>query len=256
MQAQVFTDSQRRDRAPSRRPSARRRWAARRRRCTSGNGRRRRSTASSAPCTATTSTRRSTSIATASAAPAQKTGRLMCDAARVDVGGVREDRRSRQRPDPALARLRRERARDDGVRHEHARRERSAIGDPEILEPERPADRRRRLIARQHMRLRTVLLSAAAAAVFGSALTAQNPDGTRARPAAAGPAEPPRTRSAEVGWRLAPAEQKYAAIDGARLERDTSASRPRCRADIATTGIRSTGDASSARRRTPRTPSG
>jgi hypothetical protein len=68
------------------------------------------------------------------------------------------------------------------------------------------------------MRLRTVLLSAAAAAVFGTALTAQNPDGTRARTAPAGPAEPLRTRSAEVGWRLAPAEEKYSAIDGARLK--------------------------------------
>ncbi|HXI31988.1 MAG TPA: M28 family peptidase [Vicinamibacterales bacterium] len=46
----------------------------------------------------------------------------------------------------------------------------------------------------------------------------QNPDGTRARSAAAGPAEPPHQRSAEVGWRLAPADQKYAAIDGAHLK--------------------------------------
>ena len=58
----------RRGRAPSRRPSARRRRAAPASGCTSGSGRRRASTASSAPCTATTSTRRSTSIATASAA--------------------------------------------------------------------------------------------------------------------------------------------------------------------------------------------
>ena len=68
------------------------------------------------------------------------------------------------------------------------------------------------------MRLRTVLLSAAAAAVFGSALSAQNADGTRLRAPAAGPAEPPQTRSAEVGWRLAPSEQKYGAIDGQRAE--------------------------------------
>src|SRR5262245_28559106 len=54
---------------------------------------------------------------------------------------------------------------------------------------------------------------ACAAAVAG-----QNPDGTRARSAPAGPSEPPHHRAAELGWRLAPAEQKYAAIDGAHLK--------------------------------------
>jgi hypothetical protein len=51
---------------------------------------------------------------------------------------------------------------------------------------------------------------------------AQNPDGTRVRPAAAGPVEPPHLRSAEVGWRLAPSEERYAAIDGAHLKRFVS----------------------------------
>src|SRR5262245_22896695 len=46
----------------------------------------------------------------------------------------------------------------------------------------------------------------------------QNPDGTRVRPASAGPAEPLHHRSAELGWRLAPSDEKYAAIDGARLK--------------------------------------
>jgi hypothetical protein len=48
--------------------------------------------------------------------------------------------------------------------------------------------------------------------------SAQNPDGTRVRPASAGPAEPPHMRASEVGWRLAPADEKFAAIDGARLK--------------------------------------
>jgi hypothetical protein len=61
------------------------------------------------------------------------------------------------------------------------------------------------------------------ACVIGSLLlvdvrAGQNPDGTRARAAAAGPSEPPHTRSAEIGWRLAPADEKYAAIDGAHLK--------------------------------------
>jgi hypothetical protein len=47
---------------------------------------------------------------------------------------------------------------------------------------------------------------------------AQNPDGTRARPASAGPGEPPHKRAAEIGWRLAPADERYAAIDGAHLK--------------------------------------
>ena len=56
--------------------------------------------------------------------------------------------------------------------------------------------------------------------IFGSvALVAQKADGTRVRPANAGPAEPPHRRAAEVGWRLAPADQPYAAIDGAHLKR-------------------------------------
>ncbi|HEV3059836.1 MAG TPA: M28 family peptidase [Vicinamibacterales bacterium] len=68
------------------------------------------------------------------------------------------------------------------------------------------------------MRLKTLALSTAAMAMLGGALSAQNPDGTRARTAAAGPAEPPHVRSAEIGWRLAPADEKYGAIDGARLK--------------------------------------
>jgi len=55
-------------------------------------------------------------------------------------------------------------------------------------------------------------------ALAGAALLAQNPDGTRVRPASAGPAEPPHTRTSEVGWRLAPADDKFAAIDGAHLK--------------------------------------
>src|SRR5579871_2853134 len=58
-----------------------------------------------------------------------------------------------------------------------------------------------------------------ASVVIGcAAWVAQNADGTRVRPAAGGPAEPPHTRAAEVGWRLAPADERYAAIDGARLK--------------------------------------
>src|SRR5579864_1863478 len=55
-------------------------------------------------------------------------------------------------------------------------------------------------------------------AMLGGALSAQNPDGTRARTAAAGPVEPPHVRSGEIGWRLAPADEKYGAIEGARLK--------------------------------------
>ena len=68
------------------------------------------------------------------------------------------------------------------------------------------------------MRLRTLALSTATVAMLGGVPSAQNPDGTRARTASGGPAEPPRIRSAEVGWRLAPADEKYGAIDGARLK--------------------------------------
>ena len=68
------------------------------------------------------------------------------------------------------------------------------------------------------MRLTTFALSAALTSVLVGLLSAQNADGTRLRAPAAGPAEPPRTRSAEVGWRLAPSEQKYGVIDGQRLK--------------------------------------
>lgn len=64
---------------------------------------------------------------------------------------------------------------------------------------------------RKSLTLTTSLLAAAVVA-------AQNPDGTRVRAPGAGPAEPPHTRTAEVGWRLAPADEKYAAIDGAHLK--------------------------------------
>lgn len=60
----------------------------------------------------------------------------------------------------------------------------------------------------------TLTISLLAAAV----VSAQNPDGSRVRPAPAGPAEPPHTRAAEVGWRLAPADERYAAIDGTHLK--------------------------------------
>jgi hypothetical protein len=69
--------------------------------------------------------------------------------------------------------------------------------------------------------VRTRTLASAVAlgfVVFVSAPSAQNPDGTRVRTQAAGPSEPPHTRSAEVGWRLAPADERYAAIDGAHLK--------------------------------------
>jgi hypothetical protein len=52
----------------------------------------------------------------------------------------------------------------------------------------------------------------------GAALLAQNADGTRVRAPGAAPAESPHTRGSEVGWRLAPADEKYAAIDGAHLK--------------------------------------
>jgi Peptidase family M28 len=68
------------------------------------------------------------------------------------------------------------------------------------------------------MRLNTLTIAAAAASIVVAGLSAQNADGTRARAAAAGPAEPLRTRTAEVGWRLAPSEQKYSAIDGPKLK--------------------------------------
>jgi hypothetical protein len=52
---------------------------------------------------------------------------------------------------------------------------------------------------------------------LSGAVSAQNPDGTRVR-SAAGPSEPPNHRDAELGWRLLPSEQKYAAIDGPPLK--------------------------------------
>jgi hypothetical protein len=58
----------------------------------------------------------------------------------------------------------------------------------------------------------------AGATLFGALVSAQNPDGTRARPPAAGPSEPPHVRSTDLAWRLAPADEKYAAIDGIRLK--------------------------------------
>src|SRR5262245_61731742 len=68
------------------------------------------------------------------------------------------------------------------------------------------------------VRVRMLTRSAMTAAMAGVVLFAQNPDGTRVRTAPAGPTEPPHTRSAEVGWRLAPADEKYGAIDGAGLK--------------------------------------
>ena len=59
---------------------------------------------------------------------------------------------------------------------------------------------------------------AAGTIAFADAPAAQNPDGTRARSAAAGPVEPAHQRATEVGWRLAPSEQRSAAIDGAHLK--------------------------------------
>src|SRR5215468_7360341 len=43
--------------------------------------------------------------------------------------------------------------------------------------------------------------------VLGSAVVAQNADGTRVRATPSGPVEPPHVRGSEVGWRLAPSEQ-------------------------------------------------
>src|SRR5262245_42125004 len=63
-----------------------------------------------------------------------------------------------------------------------------------------------------------VTVLAVLAVALASAPAAQNPDGTRVRSAPAGPAEPPHRRGGEVGFRLAPSEEKYAAIDGARLK--------------------------------------
>jgi len=57
---------------------------------------------------------------------------------------------------------------------------------------------------------------------LAGAPAAQNADGTRVRPAPAGPVEPPHRRPSEVGWHLAPSEQRYAAIDGERLKQYVS----------------------------------
>jgi hypothetical protein len=63
-----------------------------------------------------------------------------------------------------------------------------------------------------------VIALTAATIAFADAPAAQNPDGTRVQSAAAGPVEPARQRASELGWRLAPSEQRYAAIDGAHLK--------------------------------------
>jgi peptidase M28-like protein len=67
-----------------------------------------------------------------------------------------------------------------------------------------------------------ILVVASALAVVStmavSSSPGQNADGTRVRSAAAGPVEPPHQRTADLAWRLAPSEQKYAAIDGAHLK--------------------------------------
>ncbi|HJZ70442.1 MAG TPA: M28 family peptidase [Vicinamibacterales bacterium] len=68
------------------------------------------------------------------------------------------------------------------------------------------------------MSRRALASAAVASTLCVAALAAQNPDGTRVRSAAAGPAEPPHQRSAELGWHLPPADQKYGAIDGAHLK--------------------------------------
>jgi hypothetical protein len=69
------------------------------------------------------------------------------------------------------------------------------------------------------MRSRLKLTTSVCCVALGSiALAAQNADGTRVRAAATGPVEPPHHRAAEIGWRLAPADQKYAAIDGPHLK--------------------------------------
>ena len=56
------------------------------------------------------------------------------------------------------------------------------------------------------------------AGVLAGVLAAQNPDGTRVRAVPQGAAEPPHMRGSEVGWRLAPTEQRYGSIDGAHLK--------------------------------------
>ncbi|HKB12536.1 MAG TPA: M28 family peptidase [Vicinamibacterales bacterium] len=69
------------------------------------------------------------------------------------------------------------------------------------------------------MSRRTFASTVAVASILCAAASgAQNPDGTRLRSAAAGPAEPAHQRGAEIAWRLAPADQKYASINGVHLK--------------------------------------
>src|SRR5262249_22860486 len=92
-----------------------------------------------------------------------------------------------------------------------------------------PGPRRRNDIGSRRRRCRVhrgtyavagALIAVAIALV--SPASGQNPDGTRVRSAAAGPAEPPHQRSAELGWHLAPSEQRCGAVDGAHLKQDGS----------------------------------
>src|SRR6185295_18043890 len=75
--------------------------------------------------------------------------------------------------------------------------------------------------SRRRCRVRPTIFAstlAACAVTMAAVLAAQNPDGTRASSTPSGPVEPPHKRAAEVGWRLAPSEQSYAALDGVRLK--------------------------------------
>src|SRR5215469_11776862 len=60
---------------------------------------------------------------------------------------------------------------------------------------------------------RRMLWAAGAAVIFLLALRAQEPAGRGRREG-----EPPHMRQGEVGWRLAPSEQRYAVIDGQHLK--------------------------------------
>ena len=60
---------------------------------------------------------------------------------------------------------------------------------------------------------RTLFPAAATFALLVFSSYAQNPAARTGRPA-----EPPHMRAAEVGWRLAPSEQQYAAINGQHLK--------------------------------------
>ena len=68
------------------------------------------------------------------------------------------------------------------------------------------------------MRAQRVGFVAAFLSLLVGAPAAQNPDGTRASTTPRGPVEPAHRRGAEVGWRLAPSEQRYEAIEGAHLK--------------------------------------